>query len=392
MSIEKASSDSVIIVGEKAYIEGEAIAQVHATLSRYSGLTRAVGMPDLHPGQGCPVGCAFESLDACYPRLIGGDIGCGMTLFKVLNRRSDQWKSKKMLKKLDNFSLLAQANESEGKAFLEQYEIDPTGFEHQLGTIGGGNHFCEILEVESISDLGMFKNVMGLSESDLFMLVHSGSRGYGEHIVRKTLGDSKKPKNEELKVVDMTKGGDPDDNYEYLCYIHSHDHAVLWAKVNRILIGLRMASCLGLDVDKVVDIVHNYLEVRSDRFIHRKGVGMVDAGHVSVIPGSRGSFSYLVQMTTDDSLADRHLNCLAHGAGRRWNRSSAESRMRGKFRNADELRTTSLGSDVVCGSKELLYQEAPEAYKDIDSVVSDLVSCGLITVVAVLRPLLTYKE
>ncbi|MFX8293439.1 RtcB family protein, partial [Acinetobacter baumannii] len=38
-------------------------------------------MPDLHPGRGYPVGAAFFSVGRLYPALIGGDIGCGMTLW-----------------------------------------------------------------------------------------------------------------------------------------------------------------------------------------------------------------------------------------------------------------------------------------------------------------------
>ena len=53
--------------------------------------------------------------------------------------------------------------------------------------------------------------------------------------------------------------------------------------------------------------------------------------------------------------------------------------------------TTRLGSYVVCDDKSLLYEEAPQAYKDIDSIIADLVSFGLIEVVATFTPLLTYK-
>lgn len=369
--------NSVVIVGDTSYIENEAIKQIHGTMERYSGIIRTVAMPDLHPGPGCPVGCAFESVKYCYPRLIGGDIGCGMTLFSIMNKSSRQWKSKKMLRKLDGFSLRGLSSESDGAAFLKSYDLEATGYDAQLGTIGGGNHFCEILEIENIEDSDSFSK-LGLKLDSLLMLVHSGSRVYGEKIVRSVLD-----KTEEL--VD----GSP----ECVDYLSQHDSAVLWAKVNRILIALRMSEQLGLEVEKVLDIVHNYLEfVSAGHFIHRKGVGMVSEGTVSVIPGSRGSYSYLVKMTSDKELASQHLNCLAHGAGRRWDRTSAESRMRSKFRDASVLRKTKLGSDVVCESKSLLYQEAPEAYKDIDSVVSDLVSAGLVSVVAVLSPLLTYKE
>ena len=97
-------------------------------------------------------------------------------------------------------------------------------------------------------------------------------------------------------------------------------------------------------------------------------------------------------MTTDEELAEKHLHCIAHGAGRRRNRNDAEKRMKAKYPDSKKLLTTDLGSTVVCASKSLLYQEAPEAYKDVDGVIRDLESAGLISVVAVLRPLFTFKQ
>jgi len=62
-------------------IEGEAVRQLYTT-AKLDGMRRAVGFPDLHPGKGSPVGAAFVTEDMIYPHLIGGDIGCGMALFK----------------------------------------------------------------------------------------------------------------------------------------------------------------------------------------------------------------------------------------------------------------------------------------------------------------------
>ena len=71
-------------------------------------------------------------------------------------------------------------------------------------------------------------------------------------------------------------------------------------------------------------------------------------------------------------------------------RSAARQRMRERF-SVDELVQTRLGSRVVCEERDLLYEEAPEAYKKIEAVVQDLVAAGLVSVIATLRPLLTYK-
>ncbi|WPL20415.1 RtcB family protein [Thiorhodovibrio frisius] len=129
-------------------------------------------------------------------------------------------------------------------------------------------------------------------------------------------------------------------------------------------------------------------------WLHRKGAAPADRGPV-VIPGSRGTLSYLVnpliQSGNETSTAiDTSLRSLAHGAGRKWKRGDARPRLSARQRPED-LRTTALGSQVICDDKELLYDEAPEAYKGIDQVVADLVDAGLCQIIATLRPVLTYK-
>jgi len=106
-----------------------------------------------------------------------------------------------------------------------------------------------------------------------------------------------------------------------------------------------------------------------------------------VIPGSRGALSYLVA-PVGDGRGSAH--SLAHGAGRKWTRTSARERMRERF-TAESLTRTAFKSHVVCENKDLLFEEAPPAYKAIDRVVTDLVEAGLVRVVATLAPVLTYK-
>jgi release factor H-coupled RctB family protein len=107
-----------------------------------------------------------------------------------------------------------------------------------------------------------------------------------------------------------------------------------------------------------------------------------------MIPGSRGTPSYLVR-----ALAEQGENAawsLAHGAGRRWQRGYAKSRLSHKYR-VEDLARTDLGGRVICEDRELIYDEAPQAYKDIAQVIADLEAAGLIAPIAVYRPVLTYK-
>jgi release factor H-coupled RctB family protein len=87
---------------------------------------------------------------------------------------------------------------------------------------------------------------------------------------------------------------------------------------------------------------------------------------------------------------ESHAWSLAHGAGRKWARSEARLRMRERF-SVPELAQTGFGGRVICEERDLLYEEAPAAYKNIEAVVQDLVDAGLVSVIATFRPLLTYK-
>ena len=149
-----------LFASPKSWIEGEAVRQLYAT-AKLDGVRQAVGFPDLHPGKGSPVGAAFVTDGKIYPHFIGGDIGCGMALFKTdLIRRDaklDRWAEK-------YFHLEHPWDEEVGDYLAEQ-ELESSEFDSALGTIGGGNHFAELQMVEQVLDAGAFKQ-LGLGKDD----------------------------------------------------------------------------------------------------------------------------------------------------------------------------------------------------------------------------------
>jgi release factor H-coupled RctB family protein len=245
-----------------------------------------------------------------------------------------------------------------------------------LGTIGSGNHFAEVQDWHEIRDETAFAN-LGLHKHALAILVHSGSRGLGELLLRSHLDRH-------------GAGGLRGDSDEAALYLQEHDRALRWATANRALIARRMAEQIHGEIQAVLDICHNSItaveHMGVSAWLHRKGAAPADAPALA-IPGTRGSLSYLVVPTGDQW---RNAWSLAHGAGRRWNRLSAKARLKDKYR-ANSLVRTELGGAVICEDKDLLYEEAPQAYKDIDVVIADMVEAGLIRVVATLKPLITYK-
>ena len=217
----------------------------------------------------------------------------------------------------------------------------------------------------------------GLKQGILFLLVHSGSRGLGEKLLRSHV---------DVHRDDSLKAG----SEEAVRYLKAHDNCLNWARSNRELIATRFLSQLDSCVGYSGDWCHNSITpVESDGktcFLHRKGATPSE-NDLIIIPGSRGACSYLVRPTGDQS---SNLWSVAHGAGRKWNRSECEGRLREKY-SADSMKKTKLGSYVICEDRDLLYEEAPQAYKNIDSVIADMVSFGLIKVVATFAPILTYK-
>ncbi len=109
-----------------------------------------------------------------------------------------------------------------------------------------------------------------------------------------------------------------------------------------------------------------------------------------MIPGSRGSLSYIVKPIGN---GENHAWSLGHGAGRKWARSDACQRMRERFSVKVKACADAGGWPRGLAIARILphYEEAPDAYKNIEAVIADLVAAGLVSVIATLRPLLTYK-
>ncbi len=372
-----------LFASAKSWIEGEALRQLYAT-SKIKGMHLAVGFPDLHPGKGSAVGAAFVTAGLIYPHLIGGDIGCGMALFKTDLVQRDV--------KLDRWAQIPFDLEhvwtNEIGEVLAKEDLESTDFDNALGTLGGGNHFAELQTVEEVLNVREFKK-LGLGKQQLVVLVHSGSRGLGESVLRDY-------------VTEHQASGSDSRSFAAAAYLQGHDLAVRWAKVNRKILAERFAQALGAEADLLWDGCHNSitpspglsaslshrrgegLEVTA--WVHRKGA-VVAEDEAVVIPGSRGTLSYLVKPLGD---GESRAWSLAHGAGRKWARSEARLRMRERF-GKEQLVQTSLGGRVICGERHLLYEEAPAAYKNIEAVIEDLVNAELVSVVATFRPLLTYK-
>lgn len=381
-SVQKIKENVSLIASKDTWIEGLAIDQLIKT-SELTGMHRVAGMPDLHPGRGYPIGAAFFTTNKIYPALVGNDIGCGMSLWQT-SAKVAKVNLDKLAKKFEHVEKpLDQSWSSVIENRKLEKGITTDLYDRALGTIGGGNHFAEFQAIDEIYDQAALDE-LGLNKKHLQLLVHSGSRGLGQSILVEHIT---KHNHDGLYLEDE----------DFQDYITKHNEAVRWAELNRELIARRFVESIRANGRCTLDINHNLVSPKKidghEGWLHRKGATPSDKGYV-VIPGSRGDYSYLVRPMTGDDLAvgsiATSLFSLAHGAGRKWKRGECHGRLGHKY-SREDLYQTALGSRVVCGNKELLYDEAPQAYKKCETVISDMVDAGLIEVVAKLRPVLTFK-
>src|SRR4051812_38840226 len=159
-----------IIASPSNWIEGTAVQQLEKTAT-LPGMRMAVGLPDLHPGKGSPIGAAFAVEGWVYPTLVGNDIGCGIGLWRTeLSARKvkrDVWADR--LRNIDG------AWDGDVKEFLKARGLTTSTHDHSLGTIGSGNHFAELQVVENFVDPDGCEG-LGIASDAVYLCVHSGSR------------------------------------------------------------------------------------------------------------------------------------------------------------------------------------------------------------------------
>jgi release factor H-coupled RctB family protein len=349
-----------VFASPASWIESAALDQCRQ-VAALEGMLHVAGMPDLHPGKGAPIGAAMLST-ILYPFLVGSDIGCGIAVFPIRLKRAVP---EKLATRFPDLDYSPEADDP-AWSFVET-EL-PAGHGEHIGTVGRGNHFVELARVDTVLDAAHAER-LGLDRGDLVLIVHSGSRGLGERILRA-----------HTEVHGAGPAAEPG------AYLAAHDDAVRWGSLNRRLMAARVALALGADAeDPIIDECHNLVEVRDGAYLHRKGAARGDRRDV-LIAGTRGTRSYIVAAHAGEEAGFS----VAHGAGRKMSRADALRRGKAKH-TVEELRRTPVGSIVVCGDRQLLFEEAPTAYKRIEQVVADLSGHDLATPVATTTPLVTYK-
>lgn len=357
-------------------------------------------MPDCHQGYGMPIGGVMATKGVVVPNAVGVDIGCGMCAVK------SPW-TVDIVEKFQIEKILDKIREAipvgfNKHQFPEDKKLMPNEFwetmvngkivnsdaicykeyenaRHQLGTLGGGNHFIELQ-----------KDADGF----IWIMIHSGSRNLGYKVAQYYNELAKKLNKQWHSGVPVAHdlAHLPIDTSYGFNYLKEMQYCVDFALANRKLMMQRIKNIFDkeigwkvIDLSKMINIAHNYARYENhfgeNVIIHRKGATSAREGELGIIPGSQGTKSYIVKGKGNKESFE---SC-SHGAGRVMGRKEAE-------RTLDlETEQKILNDQGIIHSiksvKDL--DEASSAYKDISVVMEN--QKDLVDVVVELTPLAVIK-
>lgn len=320
-------------------------------------------MPDVHAGKGCAVGTTMTVHDRVAPGLVGADIGCGMTVVKLGNKRLEPQRLDKVIReKIPGGSTVR----TKPHRFAEETRLDELHCFQQvkeekalrsIGTLGGGNHF---IEVDRDGD------------GSYWLIIHSGSRHLGAEVAG----------HYQQEAFRRCPEGVP---YEFAFatgelmadYLHDMKLVQQFAELNRRAIADEIIKGMKLDVEDSFSTIHNYIDL--DRMILRKGAVSAKAGERLIIPmNMRDGCLFCV------GKGNAQWNESApHGAGRLMSRSDTlHSFTLSQYKKEmKDIYTTSVSRDTL--------DESPMAYKPMASILEQLEPT--VEVVEQIRPVYNFK-
>ena len=335
-------------------------------------------MPDVHTGMGMPIGGVLACDGAVIPNAVGVDIGCGMCAVKTNWKMEDlppHVIRKEIMKGIRARIPLGMDHHKEAQdaKYLPQgHDIDKMeivkrrqhSILHEVGTLGGGNHFIELQKDE---------------EGNLWIMIHSGSRNLGKQVgdYYNKIAVSLNEKWHSVVSPEIRLPFLPHGTREFGAYWNEMKYCIDFALCNRKLMMERIQEVIadslkGIEFEPMINIAHNYAAIEhhfgKDVIVHRKGATLAREGVIGIIPGSQGTASYIVEGLGNP---DSFCSC-SHGAGRVLSRKAAIKTldMDAEVRN---LEAKGIIHAIRCQDD---MQEASGAYKDIDTVIaneSDLV-------------------
>ncbi len=354
-------------------------------------------MPDAHSGKGSTIGSVIATERAIIPAAVGVDLGCGMNAVRLSLKASDLPDSLAAIRSQIERDIplgAGGAHQTTRSEFAENARRMPeapprlgenwhfiTGSASgeraasQLGTLGSGNHFIELCLDEN---------------QDVWIMLHSGSRGIGNKIGTHYIERAKlRMEQFFISLPDGDLAYLPEDTDDFNDYMEAVGWAQNYALENRRLMMERVIAALRQHIpidftitQEAINCHHNYVE-RENHFgrnmwVTRKGAIRAREGDLGIIPGSMGQRSYIVR---GKGSTDSYCSC-SHGAGRSMSRAQA----RRTFSLTDLVEQT---QGVECRKDDAVLDEIPGAYKNIDEVMAN--QADLVEVLHTLKQVMCVK-
>ena len=373
-------------------LDAETLAQAKNLANLPFAFHHVALMADAHVGYGMPIGGVLATRGWVIPNAVGVDIGCGMQAVRSGLETITKAELKAVLQSLRQAIPLGFQHHGKPRAIelMPQVQGEDAGqlypvvnqefnsARYQMGTLGGGNHFIEIQQG---------------NDGRIWLMVHSGSRNLGHKVASHYNALA------EAKAVKASKSAIPKswqlaslavDSAEGQRYLAEMTYCVDFARANRgemmrVVMEIVAAATGCQQFERPLDIAHNYA-ARETHFckevwVHRKGATRAFAGEPGIIPGSQGSYSYVVRGLGNP---DAFQSC-SHGAGRVLGRKEAQRSLdlQTEIRRLDAQQVI----HTIRHRRDL--DEAPGAYKDIRSVMDN--QRDLVEVMVELRPLAVLK-
>lgn len=350
-------------------IEDYALAQIRMIcgLEAFEGCRIRV-MPDVHPGKVGTIGFTSTVGDKVLPNVVGIDIGCGITLARLKQKKTEFQKLDKVIQRCvpTGFQIRQEPHRFiDGFDFMALNCIEHVNLrkmELSLGTLGGGNHFIELDQDH---------------EGYLWAAIHSGSRRLGKEVTEYYLTKGQKElKKKGISVpyeLTYLEGGLME---EYLQDIQAVQE---YAGLNREAILDELVKGMKWKVQNQISSVHNYIDDLGGEIILRKGAVSAREGEPVVIPVN-GRDGILLGV----GKGNRDWNYSApHGAGRKMKRDEVAKRF-----TVPQFKAQMKGIYSTCIGKDTL-DEAPFAYRSIEEIEGLIGDTAEIN--GRLRPVYNYK-
>lgn len=345
-------------------------------------------MPDAHFGFGPPVGSALLTRDAVMPYAVGVDIGCGMIAVRTdLHRDELRGREGRILGRIRELipSGVAKGHAKptvQSERFFKEHGPPPGAAlgvkgadalvetaRHQFGTLGAGNHFVEVCED---------------ADGNTWLVLHSGSRGVGNQLatahvrVAQELVDTPL---ESREFAFVRRGTPAFDAYiADMLWCQRYAYAQREAMMDALCEAVE-SETRAFDQLERINCHHNYAEeVEPGLWLTRKGAIDASQGKPGVIPGSMGAATYIVRGKGN---AESYRTS-PHGAGRLLGRNQAR-----RVLDIASFKAQMAGRTWLDRDAKALLDEAPAAYKPIETVIAD--SADLVEAVAVLSQFINYK-